>query len=136
MRTVLLDSHFLVWFKTDEHKIPVGLRTRVTSTDYSVYISMATWWELIIKERKGKLVVPEGVEGLYHDWIRNGIAENLDIGWNHLEKLRDLPEIHSDPFDRIMVAQSLMEDLTIITLDSFIPRYPGVKTLWDLPELN
>lgn len=92
-------------------------------------VSIATTWELTIKALTGKLRLPEPpapyFEGLVHDFG----YELLPIHQRHVAALPDLPAIHDDPFDRILVAQALVEDLELITGDERMRRYP-IRTIW------
>jgi len=127
----LLDSHVIVWHQNDDSRLPSSVSSIIESSETEdLIISTASWWELSIKENKGKLTVPGNIEGLYEDWAESGRITKLSIKWPHIQKLRDLPEIHKDPFDRILVAQALHENLTVVTCDPHIPKYPGVKTIW------
>lgn len=85
----------------------------------SVYISIAALWEITIKQQKGRLSVPEDLgEALDQDNF-----QIMPVSLDHVRALRDLPEIHSDPFDRIMITQALCEGLTLITRDKHILKY-------------
>jgi len=108
---------------------PAVIQTIEDPTQQPV-ISLVSFWELTIKESLGKLEIPGLVAGLYNEWISDENAELLDVKWQHVKQLKNLPPIHRDPFDRMLVAQALIEDLTIITCDENIRRYPGIKTLW------
>lgn len=127
----LVDAHVLIWHLDDDDRLPHSISDLIETPEINFFsISTATWWEMTIKESKGALNLLGGVEKLHRDWIEEGAAENLDINWHHLKRLRELPDIHRDPFDRMLVAQALVENLTIITGDPHIPKYPGVKILW------
>jgi len=93
-------------------------------------VSIASFWELSIKESLGRFRCEGGVDGIYREWIQDGVAELLPIEWRHLSILGDLPWIHRDPFDRLLVAQARREDLTLATNDQNIHRYPELKTIW------
>lgn len=70
------------------------------------------------------------MDGLREEWIGRGAAEPLPVEWRHTRRLVDLPLVHRDPFDRMLVAQALTENLTIVGGDSFFAHYPGVDVLW------
>jgi len=127
----LLDSHVLIWHKDDDERLPQSISKLIEDHGTKpLWVSTASWWEMTIKEGKKALKIRGGITALRADWIESGAAENLVIQWNHIKKLRELPEVHKDPFDRMLVAQALVENLTIITGDPHIPKYPGVKTIW------
>lgn len=90
--------------------------------------SVASLWEIAIKQSQGKLDIDASISELDHTFRRAGF-HRLPIAPSHLDRIKALPGIHRDPFDRLLVAQALEEDLTIVTRDGLIPQYP-VKTVW------
>ena len=120
----LLDSHVTLWWLgMDSHKLRDPLRDTIAEAE-AVFVSIATVWELEIKRSIGKLKLP------IDDWKRveaTGLTF-LPIELTDALRAADLPLIHRDPFDRMMVAQSLARDLTLITRDTRLMEY-GVATL-------
>jgi PIN domain nuclease of toxin-antitoxin system len=107
----------------DSHKLKDALRDTIANAD-AVFISIATVWELEIKRSIGKLKLP------IDDWARveaSGL-EFLSVELADAVRAAHMPRIHRDPFDRMMVAQALARDLTLITRDARLPEY-GVPTL-------
>ncbi|MFW9264773.1 type II toxin-antitoxin system VapC family toxin [Nostoc sp. CALU 546] len=94
-----------------------------------LFLSVASVWEIVIKTKSGKLTLPEPVE----EYIPNRLAlnrfESLDIQMTHTLQVANLPNIHRDPFDRILIAQSQVENLPIVTIDQKIAQY-SVETIW------
>ena len=95
-----------------------------------LFISPATLWELGIKESLGKLKIKGGVEALHEEWLVSGVAESLPMRWVEIQRVMILPWIHRDPFDRLLVAQALVNNLRIVTDDCNILRCRGVKVYW------
>lgn len=93
-------------------------------------LSLVTFWELTIKEAKGRVAWQTGIAGLYTEWVEIQEIPCLTLSWPHLLNLGRLPHLHRDPFDRLLVAQALCENLTLVTADPNIPRYPGVRVRW------
>ena len=123
----LLDTHALLWYLRDSQEISPLARTTIDNADY-VAVSVASLWELAIKRSVGKLqmeIGPAAIESLCRE---HDIAV-FPIGIDALEIVQELPKIHGDPFDRLIVATAQAKGLTIITRDLTIPKYP-VKTLW------
>ncbi len=120
----LLDSHVALWWLgMDSHKLRAPLRDTIAEAE-AVFVSVATVWELEIKRSIGKLKIP------INDGKRveaTGLAF-LPIELADVLRAANLPLIHRDPFDRMMVAQALTRDLTLITRDTRLPEY-GVATL-------
>lgn len=120
---LLLDTHVLLWWLSAEHLRPKAAAA-VSSADSEVLVSAATVWELSIKASLGKLVMPDD---LTDQLARHGF-DILPIGLAHALAVRSLPPHHADPFDRMLVAQGQVEDLTLVTRDPSIRRY-RVRTL-------
>ena len=126
---VLLDSHTVLWATLDDDRLPVGVRDLVADPRHRIVMSVATTWELTVKALAGRLNLPEPpgpyFEGLVHDFG----YELLPIHERHVAALSELPAIHDDPFDRMLVAQALVEDLELVTGDERLRAYP-VRTIW------
>ena len=121
---LLLDTHALLWTLDDPSKLRAGAREAIRDPDSQVLVSAATAWELAIKAAAGRLELPESLErGLE----AQGFSP-LAISAAHAVVAGGLPLHHTDPFDRMLVAQAQLEGLTIVTRDPDIPRY-GVATL-------
>lgn len=127
---ILLDAHCLVWFRIGDSRLSPKVRAAMESNQNRLVISVASFWELNIKESLGRFRFEGGVGGIYLEWIQDGVADLLPIEWEHLSLLSGLPWIHRDPFDRLLVAQATREDLTLATNDRSIRRYPQLKTIW------
>ena len=124
---ILLDTHAYFWFVCGVDKLPDDTRALIES-EQNVSISIATFWELTIKSSLGKLKLPVPVSTLMANCAEDHFSI-LPITDRHLTYLSGLPWIHRDPFDRLIIAQAMAEDMTILTMDGIIPQYP-VKTLW------
>ena|SRR5947209_15965509 len=124
---VLLDSQFFIWTLFEPHRVPSGLFERLLGANV-VYLSMATEWELTIKQTQGKLHLPKPIDELVDGELENTSLEFLPIRRPHLKRLAQLPLYHRDPFDRLLIAQALEQDLTVVTSDRIFARY-GVKSL-------
>lgn len=115
---LLLDTHVLLWWLLDAGDLSDDLKDRI-DTEFEVYVSAATRWELSIKAAAGKIDLPEELGDVVED---SGLSE-LPIRTSHAELAGQLPAIHRDPFDRMLVAQALVERLTLVTRDRFIQKY-------------
>ena len=123
---ILLDSNIVLWFLTGDEKLLTKERQVIEDKVNTVWVSIASLWEIAIKYDLGKLQLKYGVIGLLNQVEKNGI-KILPIEPAHILKLSGLQQIHRDPFDRIIIAQSLQEDLVIISHDEFIAQYPVIK---------
>jgi PIN domain nuclease of toxin-antitoxin system len=121
---LLLDSHVLLWWFGQPNPLSHNAKAAIADRRNKVFVSVATVWEIAIKVRVGKLRIPEGMLDVLEE--ENLIA--LPITGEHARRAAELPMIHRDPFDRMLVAQALVEELRIVTADLQILRY-NVPTL-------
>jgi PIN domain nuclease of toxin-antitoxin system len=118
----LLYTHTFIWFTENDPQLSEIARQQIVNIENPCYFSVASMWETGIKQSIGKLgfsKTPEAIEKLC---ISNNIRL-LDIKIEHLSTLQNLPQIHNDPFDRLLVAQAISKNLTIITRDRSIAQY-------------
>ena len=127
---LLVDAQPLIWHRAGDPRLPEKVRCALADEHNELFISEATWWEIALKVSLGKLHLLGGLESLREEWIGRGAAESLPIEWRHTRHLVDLPFVHRDPFDRMLVAQALTERLAIVGGDPCFARYPGVKIFW------
>jgi PIN domain nuclease of toxin-antitoxin system len=116
---ILLDTHVYLWWLQDHPKLSKEARSRIQEAS-EVYISSASIWEATIKVGIGKL--DADVSQLVAEIANSGFRE-LPISARHAAAVATLPVIHSDPFDRILVAQALSEPLRLLTADSVLKGY-------------
>lgn len=123
-RGLLLDTHVFLWWRMDDARLGADVRRAIADAD-TVYVSAASAWEAAIKASLGKLELP--------DSVRKGAQESgfdeLPIRVAHAEAAAALPAHHRDPFDRMLVAQALVEGLVLVTHDRQLEPY-GVPVLW------
>lgn len=121
---LLLDTHAFLWWNSDDPALGPKAREAITEPDNVVFVSAATAWEIAVKRALDKLEAPGDIAG----WIPgNGFIE-LTIDINHSVRSAELPLHHRDPFDRLLIAQAQLEELTLVTNDPEILKY-GVTTL-------
>jgi PIN domain nuclease of toxin-antitoxin system len=121
---LLLDSQVLV-LAAEGAVLPARVQALLDDVGIPTYVSVASLWELTIKVALGKLALPETPEAA----VGRMRAAELPIRHAHLARLRELPHLHKDPFDRMLVAQAIEEGLTLVTGDEALHRYP-VAWLW------
>ena len=120
---LLLDTHILLWCLEGGEDLSDQARQLISSAD-AVYASAANIWEIIIKISTGKLKIQIDPHDLVQT-MRDSGFEMLSIKPEHALKLMDLDNFHRDPFDRILIAQSLVEPLHLVTRDSVVAKYGG-----------
>lgn len=121
---LLLDTHSFLWWLADDPALGATARAAIADAENLVFVSAATAWEISVKRAKGKLVAPGDIEA----WLAANEFIELPIEIGHAVRAGQLPPHHSDPFDRMLIAQAQLEAHTLVTADAEIQRY-GVKTL-------
>ena len=122
----LLDTHAILWYIDAAQELPLALRDLMDGSE--CFYSVASLWEIAIKQSLGRLNRDITVSE-YDNLCRQAGFRHLPILPAHLERIKSLPDIHRDPFDRLLVAQAQEEHLVLVTHDRIIPQYP-VETVW------
>lgn len=115
---LLLDTHIFLWWADDRARIVESLQRTIGKAE-RVHVSVASAWEIAIKTALGKLAVRGDVEASI---LASGF-EPLSITFEHTRRVATLPPKHGDPFDRMLVAQALVEGLTLVTTDRRLSDY-------------
>ncbi len=115
----LTDTHVLLWWLMDDPSLSDYQREAIKNPDNEIYYSAVSIWEIAIKYKLNKIDLPKG----FFDTVRNQALMELPISSIHAEETIRLPEIHKDPFDRLLIAQARLEKMTLITLDRQIRQY-------------
>ncbi len=123
---VLLDTHVLLWLCDEVERVPPAVVAMVGDPRNEVLVSAVTPWEIAIKIGKGHLALD--LDALCQAVMTMGFRE-LPVIFAHSLALDELPPIHADPFDRMLIAQSRAEAVPLVTADRTISRYP-VQTVW------
>ena len=126
---VLIDMHVFLWWVEGDRRLPTKARTALADPDNECLFSLASVWELAIKSALGKIKLALPVRRyVVENAAANGFR-TLDIGLAHLGRVESLAKHHGDPFDRLLIAQSLEESLPIVTADPIFRKY-GVRRIW------
>lgn len=128
---LLLDTHTFLWFAGRQQStlLPVATREVLEDGANTLLLSLASIWELAIKVSIGKMQLTESVADLVRFHQINSGIQLQPIAITHLDLIERLPFHHKDPFDRLLIAQSLVENLAIVSIDAAFDRY-GVNRLW------
>ena len=126
---LLLDTHSFLWFIAGHQNLSERARNIILDSDNNVLLSIASLWEITIKYGLKKLTLAEPFDVLIPEQITRNEFEILPIELSHLGELLKLEPHHRDPFDRMLIAQAIIENLTVITNDSAFKKYP-VITDW------
>jgi len=120
---LLLDTHILLWWVMGDRRLPKTVANAIASPENDVAVSSASIWEIAIKRALGRIEVD--LEELLSSMSADGFTE-LPLRFGHTLKLESLPRHHDDPFDRILVAQSIADGRRLVTKDSSILGYVGI----------
>ena len=123
---LLLDTHAIIWYAQGLPLLSSSARNAMEREE--CFFSMVSLWEIAIKQRLGKLRFTASIPAISVFCKAAGFFP-LGITPAHAEAIKTLPDIHRDPFDRMLVAQAQVEGLSVVTKDTFIPQYQ-VDTLW------
>lgn len=126
---ILLDTHCWLWLQTDPGRFDAELLGTLADPSSRRYLSAASSWEIAIKYALGKLPLPEPPAVYVPERMRLSRFEGLAVTHTHALAVADLPPYHRDPFDRILVAQARVEELTLVTADAALEPY-------DVPVVN
>ncbi|HEU5022338.1 MAG TPA: type II toxin-antitoxin system VapC family toxin [Bryobacteraceae bacterium] len=122
--TLLLDTHLLLWGAGDADRLPAAARALMNDPDHDLLFSAASLWEIAIKNSLGREDFRADARLLRRGLLKHGYSE-LPIASQHVVAGVELPSVHKDPFDRILVAQALVEGVTLLTADARLGHYPG-----------
>ena len=122
---LLIDSHTLVWWLEASSRLGIAARDAIGDRETEVLVSVAALWELTLKSASRKLTLPADLETMVHG---EGFSV-LSITFDHLRRFGALPQHHRDPFDRMMIAQALVEAIPLASVDQVFRSY-GVPIVW------
>lgn len=126
---LLLDTHTFIWFVEGNTSLSSHARALVEDPSNEVFVSIATVWEMAIKVSIGKLQLSQPFELLIPNQLLRNDISLLDISISHTLMVAILPFHHRDPFDRLLIAQSLVENMPIVGADGLFDKY-GLTRLW------
>ena len=126
---VLLDTHAFLWSVTDDPQLSALAKETIANPENIILFSVVSAWEIIIKQGTGKLTLPEPAETYIPSRLEANQFSTLPVNLSHVLQVASLPALHRDPFDRLLVAQSQVEAIPIISVDQFVKQYP-VTVIW------
>ena len=126
---MIVDTHVFLWWAEDSPRLSKRARAVLADGDERLVWSVASTWELAIKVGAGRLRLPEPVlDYVMSRMARHGF-DSLTVEHAHAARVAELPHHHGDPFDRILIAQALVEGLRVLTVDPLFKEY-GVDVVW------
>ncbi len=120
----LLDTHIFIWADKEPEKLSENIQKILTNPNNQLYFSMVALWEMQIKIQLGKLKVSASLKQIIENIKSDDFYQVLPIKDTHIIHLETLPAIHRDPFDRLMISQAMIEDMVLLSADSFVQEYP------------
>ena len=127
---LLLDTHVVIWFITEDPNLPFPLKRQIVSSSNECFVSIASFWEMGIKHSLGKLELKTKLETVFQVIGMSGL-KTLPITPNHILTASNLEFHHRDPFDRLIIGQALSENLILVSKDKEFSRY-DVPLMWNL----
>lgn len=121
---LLLDTHLLLWAASAPERLPAKARSLISNSEHELVFSAASLWEVAIKCSLGRKDFQVDTRLLRRGMLDNNYEE-LPITSDHVLAIENLPPIHKDPFDRLLIAQAMVEALTLLTVDPLVAQYPG-----------
>ena len=121
---LILDTHILLWWAAADRRLTKSIRDVITAEDNDIAVSAATFWELAIKKSLGRIDVD--LDELHRAATADGFQE-MPVIIDHAVRLQGLPELHRDPFDRMLIVQAIAEERRLLTRDEAILAYRGVS---------
>jgi PIN domain nuclease of toxin-antitoxin system len=121
---LLLDTHILLWAAGEPRRLTAKTRSMIESADNDLFFSVASLWEIVIKNGLGRPDFQVDVRLLRRGLLDNGYSE-LPIASEHIVAIEGLPPHHKDPFDRLLVAQATVEGINLVTVDPLVAAYAG-----------
>jgi len=125
----LLDTHAFLWFISEDERLSKNVCDIISRQDNEIYFSAGSAWEIAIKTGLGRLSIQGELEHFLIDQLSVNQMLSLPITLPHAVCTRLLPAIHKDPFDRILIAQSTLENMPLITHDRIMTEY-DVRVVW------
>ncbi len=124
----LLDTHAFLWFVSGDDQLPAKIRSKIEDVNKPCFLSAVSLWEITIKHQLGKLKLNISLEKLF-EYVQRNQIEIIQITPDHLLALSVLPYHHNDPFDRLIISQSIAENLVLVSRDTQLKKYK-VKIQW------
>lgn len=126
---VLLDTHVLIWWSISPGNLSETVYQLLDDQSNSLFFSLASIWEMQIKLQIGKLTLNLPLPELIENQCQTNGLQLLSIETSHIYALNNLPSHHKDPFDRILIAQAIVETIPIVSIDGIFDNYP-IQRLW------
>jgi PIN domain nuclease of toxin-antitoxin system len=126
---VMLDTHTFLWWNLDDSLLSARAKAAIADGENEVFLSAASAWEIAIKTARGRLILPESPAEYIPSRMMANRFLSLPVQISHAARVYELPLLHNDPFDRLLIAQSQLESIPLISGDKEIQLY-DVEIIW------
>ncbi len=126
---VLLDTHAFLWLITGDDRLSENARQTFLNTENNLFFSAASLWEICIKKSLGKISLKDGWFQTIQEEMEINTIQWLPIEMTHCAEVTELPFHHRDPFDRMLIAQAIVEEMKLISRDSPLSNY-AIELIW------
>lgn len=126
---LLLDTHVFLWWVNDAPELSTKARATIGKGRNECFLSVVSAWEMAIKVSTGKLALSQPIERFIPEQLAVNGFRLLEIDFRHVARVESLPFHHRDPFDRLLVAQSMSEKMSVVSADTVLSEY-GIKRIW------
>ncbi len=126
---LLLDTHTFIWWASNDPSLSATVKLAIGDRNNEIFLSSVSTWEMAIKIALGKLAIAQPLSSLVLSHIALYQFQPLAITYDHTYQVQGLPQHHKDPFDRLLIAQAMVENMVLLTCDTSFAPY-GVQTLW------
>jgi PIN domain nuclease of toxin-antitoxin system len=126
---IIIDTHVFIWYIQNSDRLPRLVAAQINDSRNDILLSIASIWEMAIKQSTGKLNLGDAYASFIREQMKLNNIELLPVSLEHLEIVTTLPFHHRDPFDRLLIAQAIAEDIVIISADSAFSLY-SVQRIW------
>lgn len=126
---ILLDTHTLIWWSLETHKLSISARSLLEDVENNLFVSVVSIWEMQIKNQMGKLTLIMPLPEIIESQKETNNLQILPLELSHIYTLKDLPYYHRDPFDRILIAQAVFEKMPLLSIDEILDAY-SVQRIW------
>ena len=122
---LLLDTHIFLWYITGNSRLPDVVRAMIRGQAAEVYLSVVSFWEIVVKHQIGKLPLPRPPDIYLPEKRKQHQIESLPLDEASVTRAAELPLLHRDPFDRMLVCQAIEHSLTLVSVDAAMQAYAG-----------
>ena len=121
---LLLDTHIFLWLNEQPEKLSANILKHCEDSKNTLFLSHVSPWEIQIKQQLGKLTLDEPLQAVIETQQQENDLQLLSIKLSHIYALAQLPHHHRDPFDRLLIAQAIVEEMSVISVDGHFAEYP------------